>query len=66
MKSNKVLPLSLAGSVVFAAWATHCRKQLHIELSQYQESSRLTYAVSSTATFTHYNPFSFADFDQYT
>jgi len=66
MKTSKVLPLSLAGSLVFTAWAAHCREPLHTELSQYQEAPRLTMFVSSTATFTTYRPFSFFDFEQYT
>ena len=66
MKSNKVLPLSLAGSLVITTCAAHCREPLHAELPQYQEAPTLTMFVSSTATLTTYRPFSFFDFDQYT
>jgi hypothetical protein len=66
MKTNKVLPLSLAGSLVITVCAAHCREPLHTELPQHQETPTLTMFVSSTATFTSYRPFSFFDFNQYT
>jgi len=66
MNTNKVLPLSLAGSLVITTWAAQCREPLHTELPQYQEAPPLTMFVSSTATFTTYRPFSFFDFEQYT
>jgi hypothetical protein len=58
MKANKVLPLSLAGSLVITTWAAHCREPLHTE--QYQNLPQLTVQTativatntsSSTSTF---------------
>jgi hypothetical protein len=67
MKTNKILPLSIVGSLVITTLAADCREPLHTELRQHQEAPTLTMFVNSTATFTSYRPFSFYDgFDQFT
>jgi hypothetical protein len=62
----KVFCAILLATSVTAEFLVHDRKpKVHIEIPQYPEASRLTYAVNSTATFTSYRTF-FDDFDQFT